>query len=130
MRSGPATLALLLAVAGLAMAQKPEPAPRPTPVEPAKDPTQPSPDLKKALDPGKTLPGTAPRSPALALKGRVIVKGKPPAALIEIDGKGPPLLVGKDQTISTGGVSYKVLEVNVNEVRLQGGPSGEIIVLR
>jgi len=136
MRSSVCTLAALLFVS-LAFAQTPEKGPKPTsePAKPkpeteSKDPTKASPDLRKVLDPGKAQQGVVVKLPNLALKGRVIVRGRPPAVLIEVDGKGPPLLVARDQVVTVGGAAFKVLEVTANEVRLQGGPYDEIIVLR
>lgn len=156
LRTGLRALPILCLLSGLAVAQTP--APKPVPPAPARpttgaekpvpnpppvagkpepgapderrDPTQASSKLAEALM-KKNLPGGGPlpKAPLIALKGRVISKDQPPAALVEIDGK--LYSVGKDSVIVTGNsLILKVIEVGVIEVRIQVSPLNEMIVLR
>ena len=97
-----------------------------------KDPTVPSKKLSDALNPKKGVAPAAPgasRVPGLSLRGRIIVKGKPPTVLLEVDSK--LYTVSKDSLVpGGGGTILKVVEVTSTEVRLEVRPQNEVIVLR
>lgn len=155
LRAGLRALPILCLLSGLAVAQTPPKAPPPAPARPTTGAEKPAPNpppVAAKPEPGapderrdpteakgklaeamlkKTAPGGAPlpKAPLIALKGRVISKDQPPAALVEIDGKLQS--VGKDSVIVTGnGLILKVIEVGVVEVRIQVSPLNETIVLR
>lgn len=92
-----------------------------------KDPTQPGPLLKDLLGKGKTevvLPSLLPK-----LKGRVLQRGKEPAAMLEVD--GTLVVVGRNSIVTTrGGASLKIMEITAAEVRIEMQPSQEKIILR
>jgi len=133
----PLAFALVLGAFGLAAAQaqqgdgKPAPANGNPGAEP-RDPTKPSPDLKKALDVGKqTQPGVAAapaRAGVITLRARVIVKDRPPIAYIDVDKQ--QYAIGPDTKITVGGVTLTVLEISAAQVRLKLEPLNEILVLR
>jgi len=109
--------------------KKPDTAPKPV-VEPASDPTRASPALERELAVPKTG-DKAPAMPALRLKGRVIAKDKPAAALIELDPKTAPYLVTKGTTLLLpNGIRLRVLDVTAAEVQIEVSPLNETIVLR
>lgn len=107
-------------------AGKPEPAS--VPAQPRSDPTMPSDKLREAIESGKAE--AAPRLPTVILRGRVLAKDKPPAALLEVDLKQPPQLVGKGTRLLSGKLKLTVTEVNDTEVRIEVSPLNETIVLR
>lgn len=139
-------LLTLLGAAGLAAAQPPRPGgppavapgtPRVTgdgaPAAEPRDPTKPSPGVKKALDVGKdapTGPAAAPIAAAglVTLKARVIGKDQPPIAYIEVNKQ--QYAIGPDTKITIGATTYKVLEISAIQVRLKVEPLDEILVLR
>jgi hypothetical protein len=150
-----ATTAILFLIVGLAVAQNTpptvlpkvpgdadappdtgvklqDPPPRevgtPAPPGSLKDPTTPSPRMRDALATKSTGPGAPGISP-LALRGRVLVKDKPPLALLEVDGK--LYRVSKDSVVAGPNKTIlRVLDVNSSEVRIQIDPLKEIVVLR
>src|SRR5262245_5746220 len=111
--------ALLLAGwVGSAAAQPPEPPPIKPRVE-SPDPTIPSPRMRDMI--GGSKPATATgvaKLPTVLIRGRVLAKGRPPAALVEIDGKvyaitqGTTLVVGGTQTL-------KFIEVTADQIRYE-----------
>lgn len=139
MRMGLACLSLLLGCLVLAQPggqpptkKLPPSVPDPAAEPPPRDPTQPSPKLKDALDLQRTLPGQPAESrlSAIRLKGRIIAKDKPPVALIELEGKPSPVLVTAGSTISLGSVQLRVVEVSAAEVRIEVQPLNETLSLR
>ena len=138
---------------GLVLAQAPELPPRPHPhpmpekpkddppapkIDPIlvpgadlKDPTRPSPKLREAMNAGKAAPAApgASRFPVVALRGRIIAKGRPPAALVE--GEGKLYTVSQGSVLPGGGSTIlRVTEVSSTEVRLEVAPLNETILLR
>jgi hypothetical protein len=91
------------------------------------DPTIPSSKLKQVLNQGK---GSGPGSlPAVVLKGRIISKDGPPAAILELNGK--TFIVGKGNVLPGGGnIILRVEDINTVEVRIEVLPHNEIISLR
>lgn len=99
----------------------------PPPAESA-DPTQLSPNLIRAATP-PTAPALAqavqpieapkPVMPEFVLKALVIVDGKPPAALIEMDGKNQKLVYeGSTLTVRAG--ERQILSLKVNKISTDG----------
>jgi hypothetical protein len=130
---------LVLACFGLTRGQHPAPPPEPAKKadgkapDPGKDPTKASPKLKEALAPtalGQGGTAATPRLPGLVLRGRIILKDRPPAALIEVDAKERPVLVFEGSAVTVGGLRLQVIEVGTREVRIEVQPLNEIIVLR
>jgi|GEM_PF-3646262 len=125
-----------LACAGVLLADSFEPAVlKPGPDDktkpPMKDPTEPTGKLKEILTPqGKSVvPGAAPtvyKMPTLAIKARVLAKGKA-AAVIDVDGQ--PYSVTPDSTIIAGGLTLKVLEVTATVVRIEAVQLKEVVIL-
>jgi hypothetical protein len=117
-----------LAGAGLA-AQTPEPPGKGKPLEP-RDPTKPSPELKEAMGnkPIAPGPGAPEKQPVLVLKGRVLAKNKPAAALLDIDGK--IYLVGKDTDFLAGGRTLRVKDITIESVVIELPGSKTTITLR
>lgn len=108
-----------------------QPAPKPEPAPPAQlksDPTIPSDKTRAELESSKA--GAASRLPNVVLRGRVLVKDKPPVALIELDPKHPAQPVIKGTTLMSGNLKLTVTEVNAEEVRIEVSPLNETIVLR
>ena len=96
------------------------------------DPTQPSPKMRDALGvskPGPRGPVATAKTPGISLRGRVLRKGQPPAALIDVDGRIYTITVGSS-IIGSGNTIMKVIELNSTEVRLEVLPLKETIVLR
>ena len=109
-----------------------KPGPDEKPKAPMKDPTEPTGKLKEILTPQPKggIPGAAPaavyRMPTLAIKARVLAKGKA-AAVIEVDGQ--TYSVSPDSTIVVGGLTLKVLEVSAPMVRIEAVQLKEVVVL-
>jgi hypothetical protein len=77
----------------------------------------------------KGAKGPLAKLPYVALKGRIVQKGKTPAALLEVDGK--LYLVNQKSVLSgSNNLTLKILELNASEVRIEVSPLNEIIVLR
>ena len=103
------------------------PAAPPAPTEPG-DPTQPSDRLREILGRGKTLNGAAPKLPLIAVRGRVVVKDKPPAALLEVNGQVQ--LVSKDSVlVGPANTTLKVTDLTRSTVTILVMPQNETIVL-
>lgn len=127
-----------LACAGMLLAedaiepatQKPGPGEKPK--TPVKDPTQPTGKLKEILTPQPKagIPGAAPattyKMPTLAIKARVLAKGKA-AAVIEVDGQ--IYSVSPDASIIAGGLTLRVIEVTATQVRIEVVQLKETVVL-
>jgi hypothetical protein len=126
---------------------KPRPEPRPEvdpprvidrvtdqpPVRPGtpRDPTLPSDRLRESLRPpirGTPSAPAAEKVPVLVLRGRVLAKGKPPAALLEVDGKLH--IVGKDSIIQAGGQMLKVKDITAESVQVEAAPLSLTFTLR
>lgn len=125
-------LALLGAAAGqLAAQEAPQPTPKPPGnTEPKTDPTKPSPELKKALEASKAAaPGSRPQLASVTLKGRILLRDRPPIALIEVENKTISVNPGSVVTLG-GGVTLKVLRIDSAEVQIEISPFNETIVLR
>lgn len=100
---------------------------------PMKDPTQATGKLKDILTPqpkagmNPATPGaTVYKMPTMAIKARVLAKGRP-AAVIEVDGQA--YNVTPEATIIAGGVTLKVLEVSASVVRIEVVQLKETVVL-
>jgi len=140
--------AVLLTLVGLATAQRParvpavgeasgaqpgddgKPAdiavPEALPPGALRDPTKASPKMRDVLN-TKTSAGS--KVSALGLRARIIAKNKPPAALLEVEGK--LYAVGKGSVVAGGGNTIlKVLDINSDGVRVESSPSKEIFWLR
>ena len=93
-----------------------------------KDPTSPSQKLKDIMNAGKIAaqPALLPKVSTLVLRGRVLVKNQPPAAVVEVDGRTHT--VGKGSPIP-GGV-YRVVDITSTEVHLENLLIKETVVLR
>ncbi|MBL8796176.1 MAG: hypothetical protein JNM56_19905 [Planctomycetia bacterium] len=111
-------------------AVKPEPPAKPEPGAPdeRRDPTQTGGKLAEALNRKAGPNATAPRIPEVSLKARVVARPESAAAVIVVDGK--TYTVSKDTIIASGGSILKVVEIGVNEVRIEVSPLNETIVLR
>jgi len=104
---------------------------------PLRDPTEPSPRMREILVPPQASPqGTVagpPPMPQVTLKGRVILSGKPGAAILEVDGKLLGIQAGAETTIAagsrTGLVTLRVLELSASTLRLEVLPQGQELVL-
>lgn len=103
----------VLALLGLLLAQ-----------EPPRDPTEPDARLKQALRQGRV----AAPPPALKLRAVVVAKGKPGAAVLQL--QETLYRVGAGSTIVDSGVAWKVVSVSAEEVRLESAESGQGLVLR
>ena len=115
--------------AGFLAAQTPEPPGKGKPLEP-RDPTKPSPELKEAMGSKgiSPVPGAPEKQPVLVLKGRVLAKNKPAAALLDIDGK--IYLVGKDTDFLAGGRTLRVKDITIESVVVEVPGSKTTITLR
>jgi len=151
-RAGWKALPILCLLSGLALAQAPAPkTPPPAPARPTtaaekpvpnapvakpepaapderRDPTEAKGKLADALN-RKTGPNTpALRIPEVILKARVISNPQQAGAVISVDGK--TYTVSKDTIIASAGSVLKVVEIGVNEVRIEVSPLNETLVLR
>jgi hypothetical protein len=92
-----------------------------------KDPTIPSAKLKTVLNQGK---GGGPGSlPNVVLRGRIISKDGPPAAILQLDGK--TFIVGKGSILpGPGNITMRVEDINTLEVRIEVLPLKEVLSLR
>jgi hypothetical protein len=100
---------------------------------PQRDPTEPGGTLKKILDMGKaSQPGKAgpSRMPAVALKGRVITKDRPPLAVLEVDKQAYIVGVGNNVAVPGTNVFLRIVEINRSDVRIEVAPLNESITLR
>jgi hypothetical protein len=100
----------------------------PTTQGPLPDPTNPSGPFKDLMKQKATGPMPSLRAPALALRGRVLVAGKEPSAMLDVDGK--LALVSAGSVLAYGGSTLRVVEITSQEVRLEIGSSGEKLSLR
>ncbi len=103
---------------------------------PLRDPTQPGPQMREILGPAEGVlqqsPAALPSVPQLVLKGRVIPRDRPGAAILEVDGKLISVQKGSEATVSTGRtglVTLRVLEIDVSAVRLEVLPQGQEVTL-
>jgi type IV pilus assembly protein PilC len=90
-----------------------------------KDPTRPSSKMRDVLN---AKPRGAAKASPLALRGRIIIKGKPPAALLEVDGK--LYTVAKGSVLTGTNTLLKVLEIDSEGVRVESTTSKEVFLLR
>jgi hypothetical protein len=111
----------------LAHAQENSDKSEPPPPKELRDPTTPGPKLKQALNANKLAKQTGPagKLPTVVLRGRVIAKGQPALAVLEIDGK--MTIAAKDAEI---GSVLRVLDISGDSVRLEYVPLNQTIVLR
>lgn len=96
------------------------------------DPTQPKGKLKDVLNPpkvpGAVAPGAPLKLPTVAIRARIVPKGRPAAAVLEVDGRQYTVTAGT-QFAAADGLVFKVAEVTATEVRLEiVGGSGGIVV--
>ena len=140
--------AFLLTVVGLVTAQQPAPVnpsptdkPAPAGIAPKgdgppaevgvpggtlRDPTKVSPRMREVLG---TKAGAGMKVTPLSLRGRVIARGQPPAALLEVEGK--LYTVGKGSVITgANNTILRILEIDASGVRIESSPSKEVFVLR
>ncbi len=91
------------------------------------DPTIPSAEVRQMLEAGAAKPTVqGPPIPNLRIKGRVLSKNQPPAAIIDVNGR--TLLVRMDTEIiysgssaDQGTMTLKVIGLDTSGIRLQGG---------
>jgi hypothetical protein len=95
-----------------------------------KDPTHPSQKMRDALNAkANTKTNNKMKITPLSLRARIIARGKPPAALLEIEGK--IYTVGKGSVVTgANNTMLRVLEINSTEVRIESSPGKEILSLR
>ena len=91
------------------------------------DPTRASTKMKEVL--GTKGAGPAARAVPLALRGRVIARDKPAAALLEVEGKLYTVIKGSAVPGPSNTV-LRIIELDSNEVRIEVSPSKEIMTLR
>jgi hypothetical protein len=93
-----------------------------------KDPTKASDELKNLLNLAKGGKA-ANKMPVITLRGRVVAKDQPAAALLDVDGKMITVVKG---SVIGGATSMPctVIELNSREVRIEVMPLKEIISLR
>lgn len=115
--------------APLAERQTPKEVPAPpSPAPPRRDPTKPGQEIRKVLEAKPTGPTQRAAVP-LALRARVIARDKPPAAILEIEGK--LYTVAKGSVLAgPGNMLMRVIELDSNEVRIEVGPNKEVLTLR
>ena len=102
----------------------------PTPLPPIEtnDPTQPSDRLRQILGQGKAANGAPARLPLIAIKGRVIVKDKPPAMLVDVGGQLQ--LISKGSVLpGPNNTTLHVTDLTRSAVTIQVMPQNETIVL-
>jgi hypothetical protein len=92
--------------------------------EPPRDPTEADPRMRQALLQGRA----AAPAPAVKLRGVVVAKGKPGAAVLELGDRY--FRVTENSTLAEGGVQWKVVAVRADEVRLEAQATGQTLVLR
>ena len=90
-----------------------------------RDPTRPSDKMRDVLN---TKAAGTKISP-LALRGRVLSKDKPPAALLEVDGKLYTVAEGSTITGASNTV-LRVLKISNAEVQVESSPSKQVFILR
>ena len=111
---------------------------RPPGLPPLRDPTQPSPAVREAIEaaqagpPGaKGAPGIGPATPQMRLKARIISNRTPPVAIVEIDGS--PFTVRRDTTLvlsgASSGMQVHVIDLSPTEVRLELLPATKIFIM-
>jgi hypothetical protein len=102
---------------------------KPLPPPEGHDPTQAGGSLRnvlgKAKGPGNT---TAAKLPLISIRGRVIAKDKPPAVLLEVDGKVYRVTKGSLMN-GPGNTTLRVTELTRTEVKIQVNPQNDSTVL-
>ncbi len=105
-----------------------DPRPKKTPRDELKDPTDPSPKIKDLLD-TKGPNSPAAKASTITLRGRIIARDLPAAAILDVDGRR--YTVGQGSVIpAAGGGTVKVIELNAVSIRLELSPGKEVIDLR
>jgi len=98
-----------------------------------RNPLEPSPRMRDALGtvkPPTGQPAKPPPAPGgITLRARVLRKGQPPTALIEVDGRLYAITTGS-VIATTGNTMLKVLQMNSLEIQLELSSTKEKIVLR
>jgi hypothetical protein len=127
---------LVLTAAALTAAQQPGgderedkktkqlPVPEPGPL---RDPTTPSERMKDVL--GKKGGTAAAKVSPLALRGRIIAANRPPAALLEVDGRIYTVQKGTFVAGANNNI-LKVLDITANEVQVQNTVTKDVFTLR
>lgn len=92
--------------------------------EPPRDPTEADARMRQALLQGRA----AAPLPTLQLRGVVVAKGKPGAAVIQMGETMHRVAAGS--MLSDGGVAWRVAAVTAEEVRLEASATGQSVVLR
>ncbi len=81
------------------------------------------------VPPPETGAKTGSRLPQIVLKGRVLNKARPPAALLEID--GVMHMVGQGSVLTgQGNIVMRIVEINSSDVRIHVEPFNEFMMLR
>jgi len=104
----------------------------PTGNEPLHDPTRPSPMMRQLIDPPKSQ-GKALELPVVELKARIVGGNQGSVAMLQIDKR--LVVVRQGSEIALDGSHYgsqklRVVELNVDEVRLELQPLNRILSLR
>lgn len=133
---------LLLAFGGTALAQEtaaaPAPATRPAGAERDRDPFGTSPLMEKKAEQSGAGPEFTPGRdgdplPRITLRGFLQVAGRPPAALVEVEGAGTYLVRQGDAiSVAVGGKAsvIKIEKVDDRSVVAAVGSLGQLIVVR
>lgn len=113
-------------------APRPAPAPRPeAPYGPPgpmqfRDPTQPSPEMRSAIEaeqfvpkPGDVAPTAGPTMPQVSLKARLIGALGEPTAMLDINGKMHTVHPGNEVPAGSGGVTVSVRDIAKDRVTLE-----------
>jgi len=100
------------------------------------DPTQPSPELLRALgaNPQEAqAPAPAPPIPEMTLRGRIISEGRPAAAIVEIGGELLVVREGTELTVSgekNASGSLTIAKLTAEELRIEVADSDRTLILR
>jgi hypothetical protein len=98
-----------------------------------RDPTQPGPQLRQILAPAAVAGSSNPTAmPHMSLKARVIRRGQPGTALLEIDGMLHAVHEDEEITVATGRtglITLRVVKLTAATVRVELEPYHRTLVL-
>ncbi|MBL8829110.1 MAG: hypothetical protein JNM18_19160 [Planctomycetaceae bacterium] len=86
------------------------------------DPTMPSPEIRSLLEGEKTpnaAPNAPPPNPTIRLRARVIAKGKPGLAILDVGGSTITVRQGDEINVTAGGGSIPVVVTKLTATDLQ-----------
>lgn len=103
-----------------------------------RDPTQPSPEMRQAIEAAQAVPGTGPAAappalPQIKLKARLLGASAPPVAMLDVNGRLFTAHEGEETTIVNpgGGTSTLIVrELSATAVQVEVLPLKKTLILQ